>query len=321
MAMLGRLLSAGLLLLGAVSAAHADDVLHVGKAVPPDFGYTVVNVGVAAGTFAKHGLQVEPIDFAGAPKMHQAMIAGSVDIGLSGGPDMAFIAKGAPELAIAALANAPRGFEVYARDGAGISSVKDLKGRKVGISAEGALSDWLMRQLARQQGWPSDGITLIALGAPTAISAALRTGQIDAMFIDLTLASQLDAQHVGKSIANFGDVVKDFHIEAIYATLDVIQHRPDDVRSFLAGWFDTVAYMRAHKDETVKILVPITHTDPVALGDIYERLMPTFSKDGRFDPKALAVLGQSLSDLHLVEGMPDMTKLTTGAFLPAAPGH
>lgn len=90
------------MLLSAISAAHADDVLHVGKAVPPDFGYTVVNVGVAAGTFAKHGLQVEPIDFAGAPKMHQAMIAGSVNIGLSGGPDMAFIAKGAPELAIAA---------------------------------------------------------------------------------------------------------------------------------------------------------------------------------------------------------------------------
>jgi NitT/TauT family transport system substrate-binding protein len=321
MAMLGRLLSAGLLLLSAISVARADDMLHVGKAVPPDFGYTVVNVGVAAGIFAKRGLQVEPIDFAGAPKMHQAMIAGSVDIGLSGGPDMAFIAKGAPELAIAALANAPRGFEVYARDGTGISSVKDLKGRKVGISAEGALSDWLMRQLARQQGWPADSMTLIALGAPTAIAAALRTGQIDAMFIDLTLASQLDAQHVGKSIANFGDVVKDFHIEAIYATLDVIQHRPDDVRGFLAGWFDTIAYMRAHKDETVKILAPITHADPVALGGIYDQLMPTFSRDGRFDPKALAVLGQSLSDLHLVDGKPALTKLTTEAFLPAVPGH
>jgi ABC-type nitrate/sulfonate/bicarbonate transport system substrate-binding protein len=68
--------------------AWAADTLHVGKAVPPDFGYTVVNVGVAAGTFARHGLQVEPIDFAGAPKLHQAMLAGSIEIGLSGGPDM-----------------------------------------------------------------------------------------------------------------------------------------------------------------------------------------------------------------------------------------
>jgi len=318
MAMLGRLLAAGLMVAGA-SVAHADNVLHVGKAVPPDFGYTVANVGVAAGTFAQHGLQVEPIDFAGAPKMHQAMIAGSVDIGLSGGTDLSFIAKGSPELAIAALANAPRGFAVYARDGAGIASIKDLKGHKVGISAEGALSDWLMRQLVREQGWPQGSITLIGLGAPTAIAAALRTGQIDAMFIDLTLASQLDAAHVGKTLANFGDIVKDFHIEAIYATLDVIQHRPDDVRRFLAGWFDTIVWMRGHKDETVKILAPVTHTDPAALGGIYDQLMPTFSRDGRFDPKALAAIGQSLSDLHLLEGRPDLAKFTTEAFLPAAP--
>jgi ABC-type nitrate/sulfonate/bicarbonate transport system substrate-binding protein len=141
----------------------------------------------------------------------------------------------------------------------------------------------------------------------------------DAMFIDLTLASQLDAQHVGRSIVNFGDVVKDFHIEAIYATLDVIQHRPDDVRRFLAGWFETIAYMRAHKAETVQDLAPITHADSVALGGIYDQLMPTFSNDGRFDPKALAVLGQSLVDLHLVDTKPEMATLTTEAFLPAAP--
>jgi hypothetical protein len=79
--------------------------------------------------------------------------------------------------------------------------------------------------------------------------------------------------------------------------------------------------MRAHKDETVKILAPITRTALVALGGIYEQLMPTFSRDGRFDPKALAVRGQSLSDLHLVDGKPDLTKLITEAFLPAMPGH
>jgi hypothetical protein len=77
--------------------------------------------------------------------------------------------------------------------------------------------------------------------------------------------------------------------------------------------------MRAHKDETVKILAPITRTALVALGGIYEQLMPTFSRDGRFDPKALAVRGQSLSDLHLVDGKPDLTKLITEAFLPAVP--
>lgn len=303
-------------------AARADDALRVGKAVPPDYGFTAVNVGVAAGTFAKQGLQVEPIDFGGALKLHQAMLAGATDIGLSGGPDFAVLAKGAPELAIAVLANRPSGLEVYARAGSGIETVKDLKGRKISISATGTLSDWLMRQLMRQQGWATNAIDVVPLGAPSAQAAAMRSGQLDGMFIDVVMAAQLDAQHVGKVVVNFGDVVKNFHIEVIYATLDAIQHRPDDVRRFLAGWFDTVAYMRTHKDETVKILAPLTRVDPVALGRIYDRMMPTFSTDGRFDPKALAVLGQSLVDLGLTPDKPEMSKLYTEAFLPSAPsGH
>ena len=296
--------------------AQADETLHVGKAVPPDYGFTAVNVGVAAGTFAKRGVTVEPIDFGGALKMHQAMLAGSVEIGLSGGPDFAVLAKGAPELAIAVLANRPSGLEVYARDGTGIETVKDLKGRKVGISAEGALSDWLMRQLMKQQGWPMDAVDIVPLGAPSAIAAAMRSGQLDGMFIDVVMASQLNAQHAGKVIANFGDIVKNYHIEVIFATLDAIQHRPDDVRRFLAGWFETIAWMRTHKAETVGILAPLTHVDPVALGGIYDQMMPTFSTDGRFDPKALAVLGQSLVDLNLAPEKPDMSKLYTEAFLP-----
>lgn len=299
--------------------ARADDVLHVGKAVPPDYGFTAVNVGVAAGTFAKHGLSVDAIDFGGALKMHQAMLAGSVDIGLSGGPDFAVLAKGAPELAIAVLANRPSGLEVYARDGSGIETVKDLKGRKISVSATGTLSDWLMRQLVEQQGWPANAVDVIPLGAPSAQAAAMRSGQVDGMFIDVVMAAQLDAQHVGKVILNFGDIVKNYHIEVIFATLDAIQKRPDDVRRFLAGWFETITWMKTHKDETVTILAPLTHVDGAALGGIYDQMMPTFSTDGRFDPKALAVLAQSLVDLGLTQEKPAMGKLYTEAFLPSPP--
>ncbi|HEY3920232.1 MAG TPA: ABC transporter substrate-binding protein [Stellaceae bacterium] len=322
MRMFGRLASCALAIAAYVSVARADDVLHVGKAVPPDYGFTTVNVGIAAGTFAKHGLQVDAIDFGGAPKLHQAMLAGGAEIGLSGGPDFALLAKGAPELAIAVLANRPSGLEVYARDGSGIETVKDLKGRKISISAEGTLSDWLMRQLIRRQGWPANAIDILALGAPTAQAAAMRSGQLDGMFIDVVMAAQLNAQHIGKVIVNFGDVVRNYPIEMIYATVDTIQHRPEDVRRFLAGWFDTVAFMRSHKDETVTILAPLTRVDPVALGGIYDQMMPTFSTDGRFDPKALAVLGQSLVDLGLTGEKPEMSKLYTAAFLPLrAAGH
>jgi hypothetical protein len=44
--------------------------------------------------------------------------------------------------------------------------------------------------------------------------------------------------------------------------------------------------------------------------------MASYSIDGRFNPRALAVLAQSYVELKLLDKEPDMTKLTTEAFLP-----
>ena len=46
--------------------------------------------------------------------------------------------------------------------------------------------------------------------------------------------------------------------------------------------------------------------------------MPMFSDDGRFDPKALAVLRHSFVELGLLPTEPDMSKLYTENFLPVA---
>ncbi len=51
------------------------------------------------------------------------------------------------------------------------------------------------------------------------VTTAMRSGQADGMFIDVVMAAQLNVQHAGKVIFNFGDVVKNYHIEVIYASM------------------------------------------------------------------------------------------------------
>lgn len=51
---------------------------------------------------------------------------------------------------------------------------------------------------------------------------------------------------------------------------------------------------------------------------VYDAVMPMFSDSGRFDPKAVAVLAHSFVDLKLLPAEPDMSKLYTEKFLPAA---
>src|SRR5580698_30744 len=81
-------------------AANAADKLRVGKSVQQVFGYVPLDIGIKYGQFAKQGLDVESIVFTGGTRLTQAITAGAVDFGLSGGSEMAFIAKGAPELAV-----------------------------------------------------------------------------------------------------------------------------------------------------------------------------------------------------------------------------
>ena len=101
-------LTAGLALaaLGGVFSPHAcaAEKLRVGKAVPEAFSFVPVDIGIRQGIFAKHGLEIESIAFAGDARMQQAMASDSLDIALGSGPAMAFIVKGAPIKGVAAMA-------------------------------------------------------------------------------------------------------------------------------------------------------------------------------------------------------------------------
>src|SRR6185437_14758265 len=88
--------------LWAVSArsAEAAAAVTVGKADPSADNTIPVDVGDRLGLFKKHGLDVKIVDLRGGSKMVQALTAGSIDIGIGAGSEMAFVVKGAPMLAV-----------------------------------------------------------------------------------------------------------------------------------------------------------------------------------------------------------------------------
>ena len=91
------------------------------------------------------------------------------------------------------------------------------------------------------------------------------------------------------------------------------------MRAFLAGWFETIAYMRTHRDESVQVAARVSDVSPAIAGRNYDELMSMFNDTGRFDPKALAVLARSFVEMGSVAQEPDMRKLFTEDFLPKRP--
>ncbi len=314
MAMLPRLLSVALVALSTVAASA--DLLRVGKAGREAFSFVPLDIGVRTGIFKRHGLDIEIANFGGDARLQQAMAADGIDIALGSGPGLAFIVKGSPVKGIAAMAGPPLLFALVVRNDDSIKTVADLKGRKVGVSTVGSVTSWIINEVSRQQGWGFDGITQVPVGENAARVAAVRSKALDGCIVDLASALNFVQRGEGRILLRFGDLVKDFHIHVIFATDKVIAERPNALRAFLKGWFETIALMRKDKTKSVEIAADVMGTDAATAGGIYDELMPMFSDTGRFNPKALAVLRRSFVEMKTLPEEPDMSKLYTEAFLP-----
>lgn len=298
------------------TAAPAQTNVRVGKAQAQTFAFVPADVGVQTGLFKQRGLDVEISNFAGDARLLQALAADAIDIGLGGGPTLAFVAKGAPMLAVAALADAPATIMLVVKRDGPVKTENDLKGRTLSVSTAGSLTYWLAQQLSRSHGWGIDGIKIAPLGATTAQAAALKTNQIDGIVTESSTVFKLEEDGVGRILVRFGDRIKDFHVHVIYASNKLIAANPEAVGAFLAGWFDSVRYMRDHPEQTIDIAQRVSEVSRSVATRNYQELMPIFNPTGRFNPKALDVLSRSFVELGLTPDAPDMSKLYTEAYLP-----
>jgi len=246
----------------------------------------------------------------------QAMSADAIDIALGGGPTIAFEVKGAPMLAIAALADRPRTIMlVVAKDGP-VKTEDDLKGRTVSVSTTGSLTYWLAQELSRSHGWGSDGIKIAPLGTTTAQAAALKTRQVDGVVTETSTVLRLVEEGTGRILVRFGDRVPEFHVHVVFARKAVIDGNPQALRGFVAAMLESVQYMRDHRDQTIDIAMRVADVSKSVAIANYDELMPIFNPTGRFDAKALDVLARSFVEMGALAEKPDMRKLYTEAFLP-----
>jgi NitT/TauT family transport system substrate-binding protein len=296
--------------------ASAQTTIRLGKAQANQFAFVPADIGVDQGIFKKHGIDVEISAFGGDAKMVQALTAGSLDVALGGGPALATIVKGAPMKAVAALADAPNTIMLVVLKDGPIKTVDDLKGRTVSVSTAGSLTYWLTQQLSRAHGWGDDGIKITPLGASDAQIAALKTKQIDGVTTDSVTVYKFVETGSGRILVKFADQIKDFHVHNIYASNELMQNKPEALKAFLAGWFETIAYMRANRQATIDMTVKDTGVSPAVAAESYDDTMPIMNNTGKFNPKALDVLAQSFLDTKALPAKPDMSTLVTEAFLP-----
>ena len=298
----------------ASAPAQAADRLRVGKAFPNPMVFVPADVGVAAGIFAKHGIDAAISGFGGEGKMIQPVIAGEVDIALGSGTGLSFEVKGVPYIGIGVLYGDPNNLGIHVLADSPIRSAQDLKGKIVSCSTAGSLSEWLIKELSVKLGWGPDGIKTAPLGGPQTTLAALRTHQTDAATSNTETVLALRGET--RNVVAYSDYIKNYITNIIYSSNSLRKDKPDAVRRFLAAWYETIGYMRANKAETVKIAAKVMGMPEDLTAQSYDIQMPAFSADGHFDPKAIDYIKKSLMDMKALDAEPDMPKLYTEEFLP-----
>jgi NitT/TauT family transport system substrate-binding protein len=316
LAMLGGSLAA----LHVPTAALAAEKLRVGKAVAQVFGYIPLDIGMKYGIFAKHGLEIEETSFVSGAQLAQAITADAIDITLSGGPDMAFTAKGAPEIAVASIATSPVFMGIAVGSQSTAKSSNDLKGKKIAVTSQGSLTYWLVDELNRVKGWTGDDRAqpIAVGGAPPTQLAAIRTGQVDGAIGGLQVGFQLEEQKEGRLLVDISDYVKEIELFVIFAHTNLVKQNPDALRRFLTGWYESVAFMKSHKAESVKLAAEVLNWSPEVTERCYNRTIAHFSTNGKFEKQALDKLRTSFVDLKVLDASADMSTLYTEEFLPKA---
>ena len=187
---------AALTLLGTATAASADDTVKLAVGQRGNWDTSVSEVGQLAGIFKKHGLKLEIVYTNGAGETQQAVISGSVDLGIAAGVMgvLGAYSKGAPVRVIGAETTGAGDLYWYVKADSPIKSLKDTDGKILGYSTNGSSTHGIVTAFMKQYKLTAKPT---ALGGPSANLTAVMSGQVDVGWAAPPFGlDQLDAKQI-----------------------------------------------------------------------------------------------------------------------------
>ena len=242
----GALTALSALILGIVPAC-AQDKLKLALGQRGNWDTAISELGQRVGIFKKHGLELEILWTQGAGESQQAVIANSVDIGLAGTlAALGAYQKGAPLRIIAAEATGAADYW-YVRSDSPVQTIKDLDGRTIAYSTNGASTHTLVLAFLKQGGAAGKPV---ATGGPAQTFTQVMSGQVDVGWSAPPFG--LDAQRDGRIriIARASDVPigRDQTIRSLVTTARGLEARRDVFRRYVRAYRETIEWMYGSDD-------------------------------------------------------------------------
>jgi NitT/TauT family transport system substrate-binding protein len=311
--MLGRLAATLLALVLSCDLAAAQTKVTVAVGGGACLCYLPTVLAQQLGEFEKAGLAVELVDLKGGSDALKAVLGGSADV-VSGYFDHC--------VNLAAKKQELQSFVVYDRYPGlvlvvspahtnEIKSIRDLAGKKVGISAPGSSTDFFLKYLLKKNGVDPASTAVIGVGLGATSVAAMEQGQIDAAVMLDPSVMVLQGSHPDLRILSDTRTQKDtldvfggeYPGGALYSTTAWISGHDKEVQALTHAILNTLAWIHGHSPEDIMAKMP-----PEMVGknkELYlaalKNTIPMYSETGKMDPKGadavLAVFSESSPDV------------------------
>ena len=167
-----------------------------------------------------------------------------------------------------------------------IKDVKGLKGKKIGVSAIGASTQFLVQEILKRHGLDSArDVTILGVGTTANRYAALQSGTIDAT--NLTPPFNFKAQESGlRELIAF--VKQDYLTEpagAIVVRENLFQSDPLLMEKFIRGTLKGLFHIRQNRASTIPILARLMKIQNDMAAKIYDLVLPGLTADGTITPE------------------------------------
>ncbi len=242
-------------LLAYPSSASAQTTVKIGLAVPNYGPYAPVHAAEELGYYKENGIKAEITAYRGGAAAQEALAAGAVDI-LSFFPPGAALAvkKGIKEKVVGIGSATPYGWHIVVMTNSPYKSVKDLAGKKVGITAKGSTTDFYALWAANRAGVQ---VETIPVGAPSLIPT-LKSGQIDAAVLNSPLPFKLMIPGEGRSLVDLGKEMEPTLPDVWIATQALIDSNPKAVEGTLRAIYKATAYMKKNRAYAIDFMRKFT---------------------------------------------------------------
>lgn len=227
--------------------AQAQEHIKIAAGQRGNWDTSISEIGQRAGIFRKHGLTLDIIYTQGSGETLQAVIAGSVDIGVSVGTMGVFAAhgKGAPVRIIGAEMTGGADLYWYVKADSPIKSLSDAgEGRTIAYSTNGASTHSIVLAFIKQYGLKAQPI---ATGNPPSTLTQVMSGQVDIGWAAPPFGlDQIDQKQI-RVLANGNDaeVFKGQTVRMLVTNTATLAARKPAIERYLASYRETVEWIYA----------------------------------------------------------------------------